>query len=157
MRWLRFSLALVILCQGVPAQKTGQEQKKKELYSETFKEAGLDLTVTEVERGQNYSVVRVDLREGSSVGSSMALSKAFCKIAVEMNYKYIAYGKFWEKDGESFQKMYFTNDDDSPIKELLGKDYSKEAQSIFDDVGYMDVEEWSRFLELTLNDETLDE
>jgi len=155
MRWILLTTMLAGLCGAVFSQENEEDEPKQGLYSETIRTDGLDITMTEVERGEDYSVMTVDFRDGASVGSSMAILKGFCAIADEMGYRYIAYGKFWaeEEDELPRQKMYFTNDADTPLKELLGEDYSKEAQSIFDDGGYLDIEEYRFLFELDTGEE----
>ncbi len=107
------------------------------LFSLQTKKDGYDINFVEIERGENYSLAKVDIKEGTSVGSTMILMKATCEIARQRDFKYFI--TTYPDGGESLLKIYFTNDTSMPLTELVGDDYSSEAQEVFDDVGYLPV------------------
>ena len=114
-------------------------QEEKKLYSASLIEDGYYITCQEVERGPDYSLALIKFRDGTSVGSSMFIMKCFYDIAKQRTFKYMVNGKEWDDDDSHYFKMYFTNDNKTPLKELVGEDYSEETQQIFDDVGYLSV------------------
>lgn len=121
-----------------PAQPESQPaQEAPELFSLTVKEEGFDITFTETERGENYSLAKVDYKEGTSVGSSMILMKCVYEIAKARGFEYFV--NTYQNDDESMMKIYFTNDESIPLKELVGDDYSAEVQEVYDDVGMTSV------------------
>jgi hypothetical protein len=139
------ALGAIIACSGCGPSDTaeiadppvGEEMAKP--FSQRVKEEGYDITFTEIDRGANYSLVKVDLVEGPSVGSSMFLMKCAYDIAKERDFKYF-FNVDLEDDAKGDNKIFLTNDPNVPLKDLLGEDYSAESQEIFDDVeGYLSV------------------
>lgn len=154
-------IALVTLALLVVAQQNAhpQEEKKEaedepkekvEFYAFHVKEDGFDVLFREIERGENFSVARVESKESTSVGSSMMLARAFWDIAVIRKFDYYAVGKNWRDEKNSdigYVKVYFTNDRDIPLKELSGDDLDQDSREVYADLGYISVEEWGGLFE----------
>lgn len=111
------------------------------LYSKHIEDELYDITFTEIERADNYSVARIALERGPSVGSSMFLMRCWFDIASIRGFEYFMVGKEWEEDDSYFSRVFFTHNKETPLKELLGDDYSQETQEVYDDSGYTSVEE----------------
>jgi hypothetical protein len=135
------SLAVVVFgCAG--------QRAEEQLFSLAAVEEGWNLTVTELERGPNYSVVAFKEIESATVtGSAMFLQKATIDIAKERGFQYFHWGfaarpnpAQADKAVTHIVKIFFTNDYTIPLEELMGDDYSENAQKDFDRRGhYMPV------------------
>lgn len=138
-----FLMSALIACAAYGQDEPAKSEEK--LYSMHLVEDGYDIAFTEIERGENYSVAKVVLKKGTSVGSSMTLVKCFYDIAVERGFRFFTNSKEWSEEGDDeayYIKVFFTNNRRTPLKKLLGDDYSKEVQEIHDEVGYLSVREF---------------
>jgi len=121
------------------AEKTSNQGA---LFSINIVEDRFNMSFSETERGTNYSIAKVSHEKGGSVGSSMFIFKCMYDIAKLRKYDYFFKAMEWEDDnGDWFYKVYFLNDKSVSLEKLLGKDYSKEAQELFDEVGYASVKD----------------
>jgi len=142
------SSLLLVSCAHDTPKATGDDEPEQ-LYSMHLVDDGFDIVFTEIERGTNFSVARVELNEGTSVGSSMTLARAFWDIAVIRGFKYMATGRHWDDEDDpdvGYQSMYFTDDKDITPRELLGEDWNQDAQEVYEDIGYLDVKEWGEMM-----------
>lgn len=120
------------------------------LYHNEYKDDKWNLTFSEIERTDNYSTVKVIDKTGyDPVGSGMFFVKCIYDIAKQRNCKYFFSGTPWkDENGDNFCKVYFFNDKDMPLKDLLGDDYSEEAQSRFNLTGYLSVVFYDSFFSI---------
>ena len=82
-------------------------------------------------------------KKGFSVGTSVFIGKCIYNIAKLRDYEYFFKAKEWmDENRDWFYKVYFFNDAQIPLRELLGKDYSKETQDLFDTLGYQSVKDF---------------
>ena len=120
------------------------QRVEEQLYSLTAVEEGWDVRITELERGPNHSVVAFEMIEASTVtGSAMFLHRATVDLAKERGFEYY----FWvwparpnpvrgENADTLIIKIFFTDDYTVSLKELMGDDYSENAQRDFDRRGF---------------------
>ncbi len=86
-------LGLASLPASIPGESVElgptQEPANGQLYSLTVFEEGFDITVTEVERGRNFSLIVTNIRKSPTVTASGAVvGKAQFDIAKERGFKY---------------------------------------------------------------------
>ena len=124
----------------------GEETKQAEkLFSKTHVEDKFDMRFAETVRETNYSIAKVTYKKGSSVGSSMFIFNGMYQIAKLRMVKYFFKAKEWQDNNNDWlYKVYFFNDKNTALKKLLGKDYSKEAQDLYDKLGYQVVKDLER-------------
>ncbi len=138
--WPIIAGLIIVGCTGRPEESLPSNSKppsENTLVSLEIQEDGYDIRFVEVKRGENYSLAEVELEEGTSVGSSMVLAKSTYEIAKQRGFEYFI--TTYPDGDESLLKIYFTNDNSVPLKELVGEDYSDEVQEAYDDVGYLSV------------------
>ena len=122
-----------------------QERAEGQLYSWMVFEEGYDVTVTEVERGPNFSLIVMTIRESPTVtASGVILGKAQFDLAKELGFEYFFLAPRPREGGAGnagtiVGKVFFTNDNTVPLQELLGDEYSERAQALFDRRGYPSV------------------
>ncbi|MCP5107992.1 MAG: hypothetical protein GY950_31675 [bacterium] len=72
----------------------------------------------------------------------MFIFRGMYKIAKLRKVKYFFKAKEWQDNNNDWlYKVYFLNDKNTALKKLLGKDYSKEAQELYDELGYIAVKD----------------
>jgi len=134
--------------QPVQADGGAPEPAEEQLYSLTVVEEGYDVTVTELERGPNYSLLAFKQTEAPTVtGGGMVMFKAVVDIAKERGFEYFFLNRERAGPNEAqaanqeslLMRPFFTNDNMVPLKELLGDTYSEAAQGLFDRQGYVSV------------------
>jgi len=112
----------------------------------TVVEPGYDVTVKELERGDNYSILEMKGAVPTVTAGGVVLFRAIYDIAKERGFEYTfsapsrqGTAKRGPEGRQVFTvvKVFMMKDDKTALKELLGDDYSKEAQEMFDRNGYM--------------------
>lgn len=107
--------------------ETSSKNTDEKLIKIDSKELGidaneLDIEVIEFERDTNISKVKVILKEGTSVGSSIFITFAYCQLAKYRNYKYFVTLKENE-DNYEIDILGLTNKKDVDIKKEFGNQY----------------------------------
>jgi hypothetical protein len=108
----------------------------------------------ETERGPAHSVIEISLA-GPGFRSMISLPKAVHDIAKERGFAYAfatappasAAPPPGGAPGVVVIKVFMTNDRQTPLRALLGADYSQQAQEQFDRDGWMSVRQFERMLE----------
>lgn len=136
------------------AQETGRAvgRTEKGLYLLKVVEPGYDVTITETERGPTFSVLDANGLVPTVTAGGTVLFRAIYDIAKERGFEYTftlppregqAPGASARgSDGRRLAlvtKVFMTKDPKAALKDLLGADYSPEAQQLFDLRGYMSV------------------
>lgn len=138
---MKTTFVIAVLLAVISAGSCSKEVKNQEkLFSKKLVEDKFDMSFSETERGPDYSIARVSYKKGSSVGSSMFIFSGMYKIAKLRKFEYFFKAREWQDENDAWvYKIYLFNDPGIPLKKLLGKDYSKEAQELFDELGYISV------------------
>ena len=119
------------------------------LYSRSVTEERFSMSCTETERTSAYSQLSVTYGKGSSVGSSMFIVRCFYDIARERGSSYFFKALEWSETGGPWRyKVYFLNDRSIPLRQLLGDDYSLEAQRLYDELGYQSLQLFAPLFEI---------
>ena len=136
------------------AQETGRAggRTEKGLYLLTVVEPGYDVTVKETQRAATFSVLEMNGRVPTVTAGGVVLFRAVYDIARERKFEYTfspppregsATGATKrEAEGRRVSvvtKVFMTNNPKTSLKELLGADYTPEAQQLFDQRGYQSV------------------
>ena len=146
-------LAAVQLPAAVLAQAPvpGESRTAKGLYLAKVVEPGYDVTVTETERGDNYSVLDIKGFVPTVTAGGMILFRALYVIGKERGFTHVFVvpprqpqappARRTEKgrDISAVTKVFLLKDPKTPLKELLGGDYSDNAQQLFNQQGYLSV------------------
>jgi len=146
--WMMIAAPLFVNCGNAqepsnPDSSDSTSETPTELFSLDVKEDGYDITFTETERGKNYSLATVEIKEGTSVGSSMVIMKCVYEIAKQREFEYFINADLSPEDEQdentSIMKIFFTNDKSVPLKELVGDAYSEDLQEVYDDLGLISL------------------
>jgi hypothetical protein len=106
---------------------------------------GKDLTMVldELERHENFSIVRVKYTSGASVPSIMFMVKGFYEIAKLRGEKFFINLKEWsDEDGNWMYKVGYASDKKNDPKKYFGKDIDKTKE-----LEYLSVQELERIFE----------
>ena len=135
-----------------PGPGTAPLRTEKGLYLLRVVEPGYDVTVTETAREANGSTLDVRGVVPTITAGATVLFRAAYAIATERHAEYVFIipagperrSGLGERGSEGRQlsmvlKVFITSGPKTPLKELLGPDYSAEAQQQFDQHGYMPV------------------
>jgi hypothetical protein len=136
------------------AQEPGRaaERTDKGLYLLRVVEPGYDVTVKETERAATFSVLEMSGLVPTMTAGGVVLMRAVYDIAKERKVEYTfspppreghtGGASAREREGRRVSmvtKVFMTNDPRTTLKELLGADYTEEAQQLFDLRGYQSV------------------
>lgn len=127
-----------------------KSRTEKGLYHLKIVEPGFDVTVTEIERRPQSSVLEMKGVVPTVTADGTTLFRAIYDIAKERDFEYVfilpppkgTKRLPRQSDGwhlSDVMTVFMTNDPKTPLKELLGPDYSAEAQQQFEPRGYMSV------------------
>jgi len=157
---LAVALSVALVSLGLASLQAAQQQDTppagagrtdKGLYLLKVVEPGYDVTVTELERGPAFSVLEMKGLVPTVTAGGVVLFRAVYDIAKERGFEYTfslppgpetANTSTREAEGRRVStvvKVFMTNDDKAPLKDLLGADYTEEAQKVFDLRGYQSV------------------
>ncbi|MCR4375008.1 MAG: hypothetical protein NUW22_09180 [Acidobacteria bacterium] len=153
------SVATLVVMGGSPmatpvAQEQGRagERTEKGLYLLKVVEPGYDVTVREIERAATFSVLEMGGVVPTMTAGGVILFRAVYEIARERKFEYtfsLPPGQGQPAGATStwsggrriavVTKVFMTNDAKTSLKELLGADYTEEAQKLFNLRGYQSV------------------
>jgi formylglycine-generating enzyme required for sulfatase activity len=139
-----------MLCYGLLAALTtvadacivgAQPTESEGLFYARWQYDEVDFTAEEIERTDDYSLLRLDggmdSQDLSATGGSMILTRFAYELAKERGFKYFIVA---DPGGNSDSiKVYLVNDTNIPLKDLVGDDYSEDLQEVYDDIGYVPV------------------
>lgn len=141
-------LSVLALDQAPPQT---QMRTDKGLYLHTVVEPGYDVTVTEIERGVNYSVLDMKGFVPTVTAGGVVLFRAVYDIARERGFSHAflvpprqpqrpPVGRTDKgRDVSGVTKVFMIKDPQTDPKDLLGGDYSVEAQQLYDKLGYTSI------------------
>jgi len=128
------------------------ERTDKGLYLLRVVEPGYDVTVKEIERAATFSVLEMSGLVPTMTAGGVVLIRAVYDIARERQFEYTfspppregqpGGATVRESGGRRVTvvtKVFMTNDPRTTLKDLLGADYTEEAQQLFDLKGYQSV------------------
>lgn len=81
---------------------------------------GVVLTIEEVKRYLNKTLIRTKYGQGEALPVGMLISKSVYEIAKLKGFKYFALAREYEKDGYEYQWAVFANDEEKPPIEVCG-------------------------------------
>lgn len=129
----------------------GESRTAKGFYLAKVVEPGYDVTVTETERGENYSVLDVKGFVPTVTAGGTILFRALYVIGKERGFTHVFVvpprqpqrppaGRTEKgRDISAVTKVFMLKDPKTPLKELLGSDYSDNAQQLFNQQSYLSV------------------
>jgi hypothetical protein len=149
MAWLVCGSAGATLAPVPQDLQQGPARTEKGLYLLEVVAPGYDITIRETERGPAHSLIEIEMTVSApTVMAGIAvLLKAVYDIAKERSFGFTfanpqASDSSTRPGGQhvaSLVKVVMTNNPDTPLRELLGADYSPEAQQQFDRKGWLPV------------------
>lgn len=126
-----------------------QEYAGAALYQQKVVEPGYDVTVIEIERAASCSELRVAGLIPTVTATGMITFRAIYHIARQRGAAYAFLGKASSPptEGRSAEgwridttiKVYFTNDPNTPLRDLMSSDHTTEAQAMFAKTGYVPI------------------
>jgi hypothetical protein len=127
----------------------GESRTAKGLYLAKVVEPGYEVTVTETERGENYSVLDIKGFVPTVTAGGTILFRALYVIGKERGFTHVFVvpsrqpppaGRTEKgRDISAVTKVFLLKDPKTPLKELLGGEYSDNAQQLFNQQGYLSV------------------
>ena len=137
-----------------PEPGQAPERAAKELYELKVVESGYDVTIRETERGPTHSQIEFEMAvlPPTFIASAVVLFKAVYDVAKERGFEYAfisgptANASPPQNDGRrrGAMKVFLTKDRETPLRALLGADYSPVAQRQFDRAGWLSVTQFAR-------------
>ncbi len=91
---------------------------------------GVVLTIEEVKRYSNISLIRSKYGQGEALSVGMLISKGIYEIAKLKDFKYFALAREYEKDGYEYQWAVFANDEEKSPIEVCGDECTGEPNKI---------------------------
>lgn len=149
--WLACGWAGAARVAGSPEPEQAPVPTAK-LYQLKVVEPGYDVTIRETERGPAHSLIEIEntVVPPHFTAGTVVLFKAVYDIAKERGFEYAFMNERTASspppnDGRRITAAVFmTKDRKTPLRELLGADYSPEAQRRFDREGWMSVTQLAR-------------
>jgi hypothetical protein len=141
------------------AQEPGRvvQRTEKGLYLLKVVEPGYEVTVKEIERAPTFSVLEMSGLVPTTTAGGVVLFREMYDVAKERKFEYTfsappaqgqraAAGARGREGRQSslVTKVFMTNDAKTTLKDLLGADYTAEAQGLFDLRGYQSVAELAK-------------
>ena len=125
---------------------------EKGLYVLKVVEPGYDVTVTETERAATSSTIDIRGVVPTITAGAAVLFRAAYDIATARQFAFVFLAPLRDDDTRAqttrdasgrhlsgVHRLFLTNDPKTPLRDLLGTDYSEKAQQQFDKSGYMSV------------------
>ena len=115
---------------------------EKGLYVLKVVEPGYDVTVTETERAATSSTIDIRGVVPTITAGATVLFRAAYDIATARQFAFVFLAPPRDASGRHLSgvhRLFLTNDPKTPLRDLLGTDYSEKAQQMYDRSGYMPV------------------
>jgi hypothetical protein len=148
---LVFTWAALVVGQGAQTAGLPAGRTEKGLYLLRVVEPGYDVTVKELDRQATYSVLEMNGVVPTVTAGGVVLFRAVYDIAIERKFEYTFSGPGQGNPGNAapaggagrsvavVTKVFMTNDANMSLKDLMGGDFTAEAQGLFDNIGYRSV------------------
>ncbi len=107
------------------AQASENQESLVEVRSKDFGDDRFLMTIKEMERHPQTSKLRLTYKEmGSSVGSSMFITRAFYEVAKARGAKYFVVLREWtDAEGGRIYIAGFTDDKNADLKKVFGEEF----------------------------------
>jgi hypothetical protein len=136
---------------------TSQSRTEKGLYQINLVEPGYDVAAKEIERAPTYSMVEIQGLVPTMTAGGVVLFKVAHDIAKERGSEYVFILPAKSGQGAAVRteqgrrvslvtKIFMVKDKNVGLKDLLGADYSEDAQQMFNMGGYRSVAELAKLV-----------
>jgi hypothetical protein len=110
------------------------------LYFKSYTKKNPKGTVQEIERGINYSLLEVDITDGSPVASAMVIIAAAVDIGTDLQKTHFISINEYKKGKFNYYKIFFTSDIKENPSKVFPNAMSKDKLDIYNKKGYLSIE-----------------
>lgn len=115
--------------------------KGDELYYKAYDQKGFKMTIEEIERGSNFSILEVDIIDTDAQGAFSIIAAA-TSIGTELEKSHFTVIKEYKKGKLYYYKMFFTSDISKDPSLVFPNEMSEERLNTHKEVGYLSIEDF---------------
>ena len=121
--------------------------KVDELYYKAYDQKGFKMTIEEIERGSNFSILEVDIIDTDAQGAFSIIAAA-TSIGTELEKSHFTVIKEYKKGKLYYYKMFFTSDISKDPSLVFPNEMSEERLNTHKKIGYLSIEDFKRPLQV---------
>ena len=115
--------------------------KGDELYYKAYDQKGFKMTIEEIERGSNFSILEVDIIDTDAQGAFSIIAAA-TSIGTELEKSHFTVIKEYKKGKLYYYKMFFTSDISKDPSLVFHNEMSEERLNTNKEIGYLSIEDF---------------
>ena len=115
--------------------------KGDELYYKAYDQKGFKMTIEEIERGSNFSILEVDIIDTDAQGAFSIIAAA-TSIGTELEKSHFTVLKEYKKGKLYYYKMFFTSDISKDPSLVFHNEMSEERLNTNKEIGYLSIEDF---------------
>ena len=115
--------------------------KGDELYYKAYDQKGFKMTIEEIERGSNFSILEVDIIDTDAQGAFSIIAAA-TSIGTELEKSHFTVIKEYKKGKLYYYKMFFTSDISKDPTLVFPNEMSEERLNTHKEIGYLSIEDF---------------
>jgi len=115
--------------------------KVDELYYKAYDQKGFKMTIEEIERGSNFSILEVDIIDTDAQGAFSIIAAA-TSIGTELEKSHFTVIKEYKKGKLYYYKMFFTSDISKDPSLVFPNEMSEERLNTHKEIGYLSIEDF---------------
>ena len=115
--------------------------KGDELYYKAYDQKGFKMTIEEIERGSNFSILEVDIIDTDAQGAFSIIAAA-TSIGTELEKSHFTVIKEYKKGKLYYYKMFFTSDISKDPSLVFPNEMSEERLNTHKEIGYLSIEDF---------------
>jgi hypothetical protein len=115
--------------------------KGDELYYKAYDQKGFKMTIEEIERGSNFSILEVDIMDTDAQGAFSIIAAA-TSIGTELEKSHFTVIKEYKKGKLYYYKMFFTSDISKDPSLVFPNEMSEERLNTHKEIGYLSIEDF---------------
>ncbi len=112
-----------------------------ELYYKAYDQKGFKMTIEEIERGSNFSILEVDIIDTDAQGAFSIIAAA-TSIGTELEKSHFTVIKEYKKGKLYYYKMFFTSDISKDPSLVFPNEMSEERLNTHKEIGYLSIEDF---------------
>lgn len=112
-----------------------------ELYYKAYDQKGFKMTIEEIERGSNFSILEVDIIDTDAQGAFSIIAAA-TSIGTELEKSHFTVIKEYKKGKLYYYKMFFTSDISKDPTLVFPNEMSEERLNTHKEIGYLSIEDF---------------
>ena len=116
--------------------------KENGLYYKGYDQKGFKTTIQEIERGQDFTVLEVNIIDGDAQGGPFSIIAAAVEIGTELQKSHFTVVKEYKKEKLYYYKIFFTSNTNEDPSLIFPNEMNQEKLNLHREVGYLSVERY---------------